>query len=218
MKTRNKTLAIIIVLGVVGFAVVSQSAFAYHQEREQLEISQMTGIFNSNMDRIMHPLVGQEYHLQVVLREESQYENSTVKVGYGFNLMERVPNKLSADSEKPFMGFESKHSTSAGSDSKTIHTSKHKFPIIVNFTVSFEKPGVHQYSYFEHTIEPGNAGGSHGGGYHVVSEYSKAVDENGACKNTKLSLLAKHDFSTLVCVTPETRHELITRGWAPLPG
>jgi len=218
MKTRNKTLAIIIVLGVVGFAVVSQSAFAYHQEREQLEISQMTGIFNSNMDRIMHPLVGQEYHLQVVLREESQYENSTVKVGYGFNLMERVPNKLSADSEKPFMRFDSTHSTSASQDSKTIQTSQHQFPIIVNFTVAFDKPGVYRYSFFEHTIEPGNAGGSNGGGYHVVSEYSKAVGENGACKNTKLSLLAKHDFSTLVCVTPETRHELITRGWAPLPG
>ncbi len=212
MKTR--LLILIIAFGTIFFS----SAFAYHQEREQLEISQMTGIFNSNMDMIMHPLVDQEYHLQVVLREESQYANSTVTVGYGFNLVERVPNKLTADSEKPFMEFDSKHSNSLGRDSKTIHTGVHKFPIIVNFTVAFEKPGVHMYSYFEHTIEPGNAGGSHGGGYHVVSEYSKAVGENGACKNPELLTLAKHDFSTLVCVTAETHHELITRGWAPLPG
>jgi len=211
MKTR--VLILIIAFGTIFFS----SAFAYHQEREQLEISQMTGIFNSQMNRIMHPLVEQEYHLQVVLRDESQYSNSTVNVGYGFNLLERVPNKLSADSEKPFMGFDSTHSTSASRDSKTIQTGQHQFPIIVNFTVAFDKPGVYRYSFFEHTIEPGNAGGSSGGGYHVVSKYSKAIDENGACKNTKLIPLSKHDFSTLVCVTAETHHELITRGWAPLP-
>jgi len=212
MKTR--LLILIIAFGTIFFS----SAFAYHQEREQLEISQMTGIFNSQMNRIMFPLVEQEYHLQVVLRDESQYSNSTVKVGYGFNLLERVPNKLSADSEKPFMGFDSTHSTSASQDSKTIQTGQHQFPIIVNFTVAFDKPGVYRYSFFEHTIEPGKAGGSSGGGYHVVSKYSKAIDQNGSCKNTKLIPLVKHDFSTLVCVTAETHHELITRGWAPLPG
>jgi hypothetical protein len=212
MKTR--LLILIIAFGTIFFS----SAFAFHQEREQLEISQMTGIFNSQMNMIRHPLVGQDYHLQVVLRDESQYANSTVNVGYRFNLMERVPNKLTPESEKPFMGFESRYSTASIRDSKTIQTSQYEFPIIVNFTVSFEKPGVHQYSYIERSVDPPGSGGSHGGGYHVVSEYSKAIGENGVCKNTKLLTLAKHDFSTLVCVTPETHHELITRGWAPLPG
>ena len=209
---------LILILVIAVSAGIFQSSFAYHQEREQLEISQMTGIFNSNMDMINHPLVGQEYHLQVVLREESQYANSTVTVGYGFNLVERMPNKLTADSAKPFMDFESKHSTSAGRDSKTIQTGQHKFPIIVNFTIAFERPGVHHYSFFEHTIEPQGSSGSSGGGYHVVSQYSKAIGDNGHCKNPELLTIAKHDFSTLVCVTPETHHELITRGWAPLPG
>ncbi len=209
----------LILILIASFSIViSQSAFAYHVEREQMEISQMTGIFNSQMNMIMHPKIGQDYHLQVVLRDESQYANSTVTVGYGFNLMERVPNKLTPDSEKPFMGFESRHSTASIRDSKTIHTGEHKFPIIVNFTVSFEKPGVHQYSYFENRVDPPGSSGSNGGGYHVVSEYSKAIGENGVCKNSELLTLAKHDFSTLVCVTQETHHELITRGWAPLPG
>ncbi len=212
MKTR--LLILIIVCGTIFFSPV----FAYHQEREQLEISQMNGIFDSQMNMIMHPKVGQDYHLQVVLRDESQYTNATVNVGYGFNLMERVPNKLSADSAKPFMGFESRYSTASIRDSKTIQTSQYEFPIIVNFTVSFEKPGVQQYLYFERSVDPPGSGGSHGGGYHVVSEYSKAIGENGVCKNPKLLTLAKHDFSTLVCVTAETHHELITRGWAPLPG
>jgi len=198
--------------------VFFQSAFAYHEEREQLEISQMTGLFNSQMSMIRFPLVDQEYHLQIVLRDKAQYENSTVTVGYGFNLIDRIPNKLSSDSVKPFMGFESTHSSSANRDSKTIQTSQYEFPIIVNFTVAFEKSGVYGYSYFEHMIEPGRGGGSQGGGYHVVSQYSKAINEDGACKNPKLLTLSKHDFSTLVCVTQNTHHELITRGWAPLPG
>ncbi len=212
MKTR--LLILIIAFGTIFFS----SAFAYHQEREQLEISQMTGIFNSQMNMIRFPVVGEQYHLQVVLREESQYENSTVTMGYGFNHVDRIPNKLSADSAKPFLGFESTHSTSAGRDSKTIQTSQYEFPIIVNFTVSFEKKGVYHYSFFEHMIEPGGSSGSSGGGYSVVSKYSKAIGENGSCKNPELLTLVKHDFSTLVCVTQETHHELITRGWAPIPG
>ena len=212
MKT--KLLILIIVFGAIFFP----PAFAYHQEREQLEISQMTGIFNSKMNMIMHPKVGEDYHLQIVLRDQSHYSNSTVNVGYGFDLMKRVPNNLRPDSEKPFMGFENRHSIASISDSKTIHTGEKKFPIIVNFTVSFENPGVHQYRYFEHSVDPPGSSGSQGGGYHVVSNYSKAIGENGVCKNTKLLTLAKNDFSTLVCVTPETHHELITRGWAPLPG
>ena len=208
-----------VILILISYSIaISQSAFAYHGEREQMETSQMTGLFNSQMERITHPKVGQDYHLQVVLRDESQYANSTVSVGYGFNLMERVPNKLTPDSDKPFLGFESRHSISSSRDSKTIQTSQYKFPIIVNFTVSFEKPGAHQYSYFEFSKDPPGSGGSSGGGYHVVSQYSKAVDENGTCKNPKLITLAKHDFSKLVCVTAETHHSLITRGWAPLPG
>ena len=208
----------VILILIIGLSVVFPlSVLAYHEESEQLETSQMTGIFNSKMNMIQFPLVGQEYHLQVVLREESQYENSTVNVGYGFNLVDRIPNKLSHDSVKPFMGFESTHSTSVTRDSKTIHTSQYEFPIIVNFTISFEKPGVYHYSFFENTMEPGGSSGSSGGGYHVISKYSKAIGENGVCKNPDLLTLAKHDFSILVCVKAETYHELITRGWAPLP-
>ena len=212
MKTR--LLISLVFFGVLFFP----SAFAYHEEREQIEISQMTGLFNSDRDMIMFPVVGKEYHLQVVLRDESQYENSTVTVGYGFNLLDRVPNKLSPDYDKPFMGFESTHATSADRDSKTIQTSQYEFPIIVNFTTTFEKSGVYSYSYFEHRVQPGGSSGSSGGGYHVVSKYSKAVSDNGTCKNPELLTLAKHDFSILVCVAKDTHHELITRGWAPLPG
>lgn len=208
---------VILILIFSSSIIFIQYSYSFHEERERLEISQMTGIFNSEMNMIRFPLVETEYHLQVVLREESQYENSTVNVGYGFNLVERIPNKLSPNSTKPFMGFESTHSTSGARDFKTIKTNEYEFPIIVNFTVTFEKPGVYHYSFFENTVGPGGSSGSSGGGYHVVSKYSKAVNENGVCNNSKFLTLAKHDFSSLVCVTAKTHHELITRGWAPLP-
>ena len=215
---RMTTRILLLILISYSFVIFSQSAFAFHEVREQLEASQMTGIFNSNMEMIRHPLVGKEYHLQAVLQDESQYANYPVNVGYGFNLIERVPNRLTPDSEKPFLGFKSRYSISNIRDSMTIQTGDYKFPIIVNFTVSFEKPGAYQYSYFEHSKDPPGSSGSSGGGYHIVSEYSKAIGENGRCKNPELLTLAKHDFSVLVCVTAKTQHELITRGWAPLPG
>ena len=211
MKTR--LLILIICFSVVFF----QSVFAYHGEKEQLEIFQMTGLFNSEQNFVMHPLIDTEYRLQIVLREEAQYENSTVNVGYGFNLLERVPNKMSSEYGQYFMGFEKTSASLAGRDSKQIQTNQYDFPILVNFTVNFENPGMHSYSFFENRMGPNHGGGSHGGGYHVVSYYSKAISENGVCKNPELGPLAKHDFSTLVCVTSDTRHELITRGWAPLP-
>jgi hypothetical protein len=55
----------LVILILLSFIIVSQSAFSYHEEREQLERSQMTGIFNSQMEMIMFPKVNQEYHLQV---------------------------------------------------------------------------------------------------------------------------------------------------------
>ena len=209
---------LILILVITASAGIFQSTDAYHQEREEMEELQMTGIFNSQMDMIRIPVVGEQYHLQVVLREESQYKNSTVTVGYGFNHVDRIPNKLTPESVKPFMGFESQHSVSSMQDSQIIQTSQHEFPIIVNFTVAFERSGVHHYSFFENTMEPKGSSGSSGGGYHVVSQYSKAIGDNGQCKNPELLTLAKHDFSTLVCVKAESHHELITRGWGPLPG
>jgi hypothetical protein len=77
----------LVILILVTCGVFFQSAFAYHVEQERMEISQMSGIFNSEMEMIRFPLVGEEYHLQVVLRDKSQYENSTVTIGYGFNLV-----------------------------------------------------------------------------------------------------------------------------------
>ena len=211
MKTR---LSIMIMCFSVMFL---QSAFAYHGEQERLEMSHMTGLFDSEQNFIMYPLIDTEYRLQIVLHDEVEYENSTVKVGYGFQLLERVPSRMSSEYGQHFMGFEKTSASLSDRDSKEIQTNQYTFPILVNFTVNFEKSGVYSHSFFENKIGPNYSSGSHSGGYHVVSHYSKAIDENGACKNPELTPITKHDFSTLACVISDARHELITRGWAPLP-
>ena len=47
----------------------------------------------------------------------------------------------------------------------------------------------------------------------VVDEFSKAVDEDGVCKNENFRRLIKYDYSTLVCVDSDTAWKLIGRGW-----
>ena len=52
------------------------------------------------------------------------------------------------------------------------------------------------------------------GGLVVVDQFSKAVDENGECKNEKFRRIIKHDYSTMVCVYPSTVSKLQDSGWA----
>jgi hypothetical protein len=211
-------LKILLLILIVGFSVVFvQSTFAYHEERERIEISHMTGIFSENMKIVIYPIIDKQYHVQVVLREDNQPENATMNVGYRFNLVEKTPHRYSLDEspQETKMNTKARHILQSG-DSKTIQTGQYDFPIIVNFTATFEKPGFYNFNYFESQVN-GGGHGSNSGLHHVVSKYSKAIDDDGACKNTELSPLTKHDFSTLICVTPVTRHDLITQGWAPRP-
>ncbi len=47
----------------------------------------------------------------------------------------------------------------------------------------------------------------------VVEKFSKAVGENGICKNDNFRRLIKHDYSTVACVDDLSAFKLIGRGW-----
>jgi len=49
------------------------------------------------------------------------------------------------------------------------------------------------------------------GGLVVVEKFSKAVDENGTCKNDEFRRLIKYDYSAVACVNSEIAWKLI--GW-----
>ena len=142
--------------------VFVQSTFAYHEERERIEISQMTGIFSENMKIVIYPIIDREYHVQVVLREDNQPVNSTMNVGYRFNLVEKTPHRYSLDEspQETKMNTKARHILQSG-DSKTIQTGQYDFPIIVNFTVIFEKPGFYNFNYYESQADGGGLPADH---------------------------------------------------------
>ena len=213
-----KYLVIFLVLGTVFFVTES---FAYHEELEKRKPVPTSGLFtdeDSDSNQIMFPLVEKEYRLQIVLDDQSRNQDSQVRVGYGFYFIEKNPNRMIPEYNRTFTGFEDTKQLLSMTGSTEISTETLEFPILVNFTVSFDKPGRYQYNYFEQSLGKEKGSGSSGGGYWVVTEYSKAVNEHGNCKNPELSTIVKYDFSRLVCVKMDSRHEIITRGWAPLPG
>ena len=119
----------------------------------------MTGIFSENMKTVMFPMIDKPYHLQVVLRENNQLENATINVGYRLNLIEKTPHRYSQDESPQETKSHTKlrHISQFGNSMK-IQTGKYDFPIIVNFTATFEKPGFHNYSYFESRMDGGGGG------------------------------------------------------------
>lgn len=61
-----------------------------------------------------------------------------------------------------------------------------------------------------------NASGSVGGGnknFVVVDEFSKALDDEGSCRNSDLLRYQKQDMSNAVCVTHPTFVQLLQRGY-----
>ena len=52
------------------------------------------------------------------------------------------------------------------------------------------------------------------GSFLVVEKFSKAVDEDGECKKKEFRRIIKHDYSSVVCVSPSSISALKARGWA----
>ena len=64
---------------------------------------------------------------------------------------------------------------------------------------------------YSHDNEFSPAGGISMTPFHVVDKFSKAADEDGQCKKSTMTSLFKPDFSTNVCVTPQTAIKLMAR-------
>ena len=181
-----KYLLILLVL-VTAFFV--NESFAFHEELEKRAYVPRSGFFadDSNSNQIFIPAINREYRLQVVLDDLPRDQNSVANVGYVFHLLEKTPNQMLPEYNRTFTGFTDTRQVLSLSNSTKIQTEQYDLPILVNFTVSFDKPGRYQYSYFHNLLGTKVSSGASGGGYWVVKQYSKAVDDNGHCKNPKLS-------------------------------
>jgi hypothetical protein len=87
-------------------------------------------------------------------------------------------------------------------------------PFYVKSSLVIEESGKYTRQYYKKLKFSPAIISSNMGGLVVLDKFSKAIDENGRCKNDGFGYLIKHDYSTAVCVEPETVWKLKGRGWA----
>ncbi len=199
--------------------VFDQSTLAYHEERQNEDFMKYySGLMNLDETvGIQIPTIEKQYLVRVSLQEESGLTNSTANVAYDYTMLEKISTKLV---DRPFyaVGNDAKESIKI-TDEVNFDLDDITFPHLVSFPIIFDVPGVYRESIYTTVYESGKdkSGSRHNGIVAVVSEYSKAMDENGHCKNKYFEPLPKHDLSTVICVSPYVSHELITRGWSLMP-
>lgn len=96
---------------------------------------------------------------------------------------------------------------------KNIEVKPEDLPKTFYIDVSLNETG--SYMSINHAIyfNLSHKGGNMFSGFKVVEKISKAINENWDCKRPELITLVKYDYSTAVCVTPNTANELIKRGY-----
>jgi len=86
-------------------------------------------------------------------------------------------------------------------------------PFYIKFPFVIEESGQYTRQFYKNTHIFEGPSSSGMGGLVAVEKFSKAVDENGVCKNDNFRRLIKHDYSTVACVGSQTAWQLIGRGW-----
>ena len=169
---------------------------------------------------------GQQYSIvqKVDFRNDNFAENSTFDavVGYAYQRGDKMihpprgENATDADHQE-FSENTRKQSNEFYQHSKIAKSFEfkinHEEPFYVKSSLTFDESGVYTHQYYKKLKNSPSVMGSNMGTISVVDKFSKAVDENGICKNDDYRRLIKHDYSTVVCVNSETAWKLIGRGW-----
>ncbi len=221
---------LLIIFGVI-FVIVAIPAFAEYEiispDDFELDISGSGGIFSKNIIASGILESGKQYFaIQKVEHRLQDFPNNNTNVnatvGYAFQLGDQMlqPPMGKSDTDPIHQEFMNK-----------VQEQQKEFPKqssigqSYNFVVDIDNPfyikfpfvinQAGQYTYlFYHTTDMFQGPGSGGmGGFVVVEKYSRALDEDGICKNEGLTRLIKHDYSTVACTSVETFFELKARGW-----
>ena len=170
---------------------------------------------------------GQEYSIiqEVDFSDDNFAKNSTFNavVGYAYQKGDKMihpprgenvtdaDHREFAENNRKLNNDFYQHSEIAKSFEFKINSEK---PFYVKSPLSFNESGLYTHQYYEKLKNSPATMGSNMGGLVVVDKFSKAIDENGVCKNEDFRRLIKHDYSTLVCVDYDTSWKLIERGWS----
>jgi hypothetical protein len=191
------------------------------------EINNRATIFTKNMVPRSTLEAGQQYFIiqKVDFSNDNFAENSTFSavVGYaiqkgnqmipfprGGNVTDAEHQEFAEKTRKQRIEF-SQESEIAKSFEFVIDPEN---PFYVKSSLVIEESGKYTRQYYKKLKFSPAIISSNMGGLVVLDKFSKAINENGRCKNDGFGYLIKHDYSTAVCVEPETVWKLKGRGWA----
>jgi len=169
---------------------------------------------------------GQQYSIvqKVDFSDDNFAENSTFSavVGYAYqkgdkmihpprgeNVTDAEHQEFAENNQKLNNGFY-QHSKIAKSFEFKITVER---PFYVKSPLIFDESGLYTHQYYKKLKNSPAILSSNMGSLVVVDKFSRAVGEDGICKNENFRRLIKHDYSTLVCVDSDTAWKLIGRGW-----
>lgn len=198
-------------LDSIGFERISDTVSIIDADDFAFDLQDSYGIFTESMLESGLLETGKTYYvIHKVEPRQTDFPNNTqfATVGYYFHA-----GRLS--SEELFI------ETRVTGDSHRFAVGPEK-PFFARFSASVDEIGKYTYEFYQHVYQYQDSyerdmligSGTGTGPLTVVEEYSKAIGEDGRCKMSELTRVIKHDYSTVVCTTKETKAKLQNRGWA----
>ncbi|MEM4253688.1 MAG: hypothetical protein QXE84_09225 [Candidatus Nitrosotenuis sp.] len=191
-------------LDSIGFERISETVSIIDADAFTYDFQGRYGIYTSNMVQKSFLEAGKIYYvIHKVKPKPTDFPNNTqsATVGYAFHPGVVPPEEFIETS------------TIGDSYKFTMDPQKSFF---VRFSVSIDEVRKYSYQFHQNFYQNDTMiGGSEGTGpFTVVGKYSNAIGEDGRCKVNDFTLVIKHDYSTIVCTTKETKTKLQNRGWA----
>lgn len=227
MKTRYEIIFSMIVLAIVSsFTVFASAQTVIQWNDSEYDFQGDSAMFTDNMTQIAILEAGKEYYViqKVDFRDDNFAKNATFSVVVGYALQRgdtmlhppRGENVTDADHQE-FMKKGQKQNIEFSQESDIAKSFEFVAdidkPFYVKSPIIIEESGQYTGQYYK-KLKSSPISSSSMGGLVVVDKFSKAVDENGICKNNDFRRIIKHDYTTLVCVDPSNVFELKERGWA----
>ncbi|MGY5146575.1 MAG: hypothetical protein ACW9W4_01040 [Candidatus Nitrosopumilus sp. bin_7KS] len=192
----------------------------------ELDVKNDASIFTKNMMPRSIVQAGEQFFVvqKVDFSDDNFAANSTFSavVGYAFDKGDKMTplpkgeNVTDAQHQEFIMQMRKQHNEFyqnaefAKSFELKVNSDK---PFLVKSPFVLEKPGKYTHHYYAKLKNSPATTDSNIGGTVVVEKFSKAISGTD-CKNESHSMLIKHDYSAVVCVTGDTARALMERGWS----
>jgi len=194
---------LILFCGFVIFPVYAQNTTNFEPESQNKPIGQednlekiiitVHGLYTDNKLQTQLLERGEEVQIVFAIKEAMMGETTKAVVRYQIVLTQDDPFDTTDTAEFRF---------------DSLNSNEISFPFYPQEVGRFF---LRQDISYQHDSGISPAGGHSLMPFDVVEKFNKATNEDGLCKKTNMASLFKPDFSTNVCVTPQTAMKLMDR-------